>query len=700
MAALAGCKGGGALDYSNPNTPPAPIQIADLLAGFVTGFTLADEAEVADLLANDQRYTVQNTPWNFLDNQGNPVGPTYNSYSLRSSGAAYAHAVGLTGLGQVIAFVDDGFNHFHEALAGRVTMVPGSTYGRSEHGTHVATVAAGNSPSVIGVAPGAEMISFSYNDLIYLGSAEAPGYNAVALNNSWEFEGLDVSQDSFDTLFVGDPVMETYLSSLDTYAAQGNVVFALSNDDTATHAGIMNALPFLRPSLEAGWIAVGNAVPTMNGQTVASVQMISADCMEAARWCILADGATTGGTAYDPITGLPSNNSYSFGTGTSFAAPQVSGALALLAEAFPTLSFHDLRVRLLASAQDDFFTPDATIELATGYDKGYSYTYGHGFLDIKAALLPIGPTAMALADGGVHRAGTPLVVAGAGMGDAISRSLDGIDVTVTDALSAGFRMPATTLASSSGPSSIASGLAARAARTDLSRTREAAPDAFASLAAFGPAAPLSVSGEGGAAISLSLPGGLAGQEGGVSLRQRLIDGPVQVDLGLRLARDGSVVGFGAGTSRLLSVELGVTQALGTDAFLMLAGETGIADLSAPSALSAAGGARFDGASLAVGRRNAFTEGDRLTLGVGLPIAVTAGNASVALPVALAAGGTEMRSVPLGLAPEERQVDLMLSYQMPVGDNAEMVFEVQHSENFGNRAGLRDTGAVIAWQVRF
>ena len=104
LLALAACKGGGGtsafVNYSSPFAPPAPVSPGVLTAFYKQFFSPAENAAAAALLAGAQ-YALQNTSWSFTDAQGNPVGPTYNSFPLASSRANYAHAIGLTGAGQV-----------------------------------------------------------------------------------------------------------------------------------------------------------------------------------------------------------------------------------------------------------------------------------------------------------------------------------------------------------------------------------------------------------------------------------------------------------------------------------------------------------------------------------------------------------------------------------------------------------------------
>jgi hypothetical protein len=209
--------------------------------------------------------------------------------------------------------------------------------------------------------------------------------------------------------------------------------------------------------------------------------------------------------------------------------------------------------------------------------------------------------------------------------------------------------------------------------------------------------------------SLLLPEtGAADPEYGLSVSADLIEGPLQFDLGFRVARDqGSVLGFAApegdapGTD-LAALTLGLSQEFAGGGFFALSAEMGLADLAAPAAFSALSSARFDSVGLDFGRRGVFAAGDRLAFGVALPLAVTGGQAEMILPVAGdgSARTAGFESVVLGLAPEERQIDLSVSYQMPLGEGREMLFEVIHAENYGNRAGLTETAAVLALKFEF
>ncbi len=704
IALLAGCGGGGE-DGTSPVSPylsqfaaPGPVNIAVLNAFFAGANGANVVTDTAALLASS---AYLNTPatiaWLRANFDPNITGQVY---AMRSSGAAFAHAAGVTGDGELIAISDERMSPGHAVFAGKSVVIDSNSTGGNEHGTSVASVALGNSANFVGTAPDADLLFGTYDtddDLASLGQ-EALARGAVAWNNSWGYvdaneNTITISQTAFNSTFSGTSG-QAYLASLDAYAAQGVVIFAMSNDESEVNAGIMDALPFLRPSLEAGWIAAVNGVPTFTNGNVSSVNLLSSSCLQAARWCMIADGS------WNAATG--SGSTFAFTTGSSFAAPQISGALALLAEAFPLLDPHDLRVRLLASAEDGFFTPDDTVELATGFFKGYSITYGHGFLDIEAALKPIGGTTMTLSEGGTISTNEPVLLTGTAFGDAIEMSLNDTDVMVKDALSAGFVMPAEALTAGAQPGSRAAALLSRSLASNLAveRTTEAAAlsDPFA---AFGGNTVNLYAPDGLSKASVLVPQAGAGSAG-VTFTRALTDGATRIEMGLKVARDdGQMMSLdGNSGATMASVTLGLTQDLGGSAFLALSGEMGITDLGGSTALSNASSARFDSVEMKIGRSDVFAKGDRLTLGVGMPVAVASGTTQVDLPVYREGAAMAFEPVNINLAPEDRQMDMTVSYQTALADGLEMKLSLAHSDNFGNRAGVTDTGGALAFTFRF
>ena len=710
LALVAGCKpgelGSGLSGYASPFDAPAPVAASVLAQFFAAAMSPTIATQTAALFQNDARYYRQTTNgWSINLPSGRALTGLVSN-PLRSSGAAFAHIAGLRGRTATIAVSDEQYIAGYDEFAETSVLVVNNWVGPNPdgepptgHGTIVSAVALGDSADFIGTAPDANLIFGSFETEQKLADVGNVAFvqDAVAWNNSWGYTGLFANQTDFAQAFPNIPGSQNYLAALDTYASQGVVVFAVSNDDRNRHAGIMDGLPYLRPSLEAGWIAAVNGVPTFSGGNVSSVQLLSSACYEAARWCLIADGAWQ-----VPDSGLQLRAGKSLVTGSSFAAPQISGALALLQEAFSSLSPHDLRVRLLASADDGFFTPDATVELATGFNKGYSFAYGHGFLDIEAALKPIGGTTMTLASGGLVSTDAAVLQTGTAFGDAVEISLAGTDVLVKDALSAGFVMPADALTSGARPGSRAAALLSRSLTGNLAQARLADVTALNDpFVAFGGSTVDLLTSDGLVSASVLMPQS-PGQSVGVNLTRALTDGPARVELGLKLARDdGRIMSLdGADAAMMASVSLGVAQDLGENGFIALSGEAGITDLGGSTLIGGAGSARFDSAALKIGSSNVFAKGDRLTLGVALPMAVASGERVVNLPVYREAAAASFEQVALNLAPENRQIDIEVGYQTALSDGLEMTLSLIHSNNFGNRAGEVDSGGAIGFTFGF
>jgi len=629
------------------------------------------------------------------------VAPTYgnHSYPLVSSRAEYAHAAGLTGAGQFVSVVDEGFLLGHEVFQViTLDLTDGYMLPVNYHGTAVASIIGGDSSRMIGMAPG---VSLQLNDFSTVerrtqATWDALTIGAVAQNNSWG-DPAGISETSFQSRFDSDSGAR-YFAALDAYAAEGIVVFAASNDPFLTTATLMEALPAVRPSLEAGWLAVVSGVPTFDNDSILSVDRKSAPCLEAARWCMVADGAWRAATA-------ESTSSYGFMVGTSFAAPQVSGALALLGEAFPDLTPHELRIRLLASADNTYFAHDNQLELAEGFYHGYNEEFGHGFLDIRAALLPIGEMAMTMSDGTSYSLESPVILAGGASGDALVSALSSYQVVAADAFGGGFSVPGDALVASRSNSvthvdldELMSG--------DLTRRREGEQRLFNHLAESYGGQSISVLGP-DLAYTLSVPNEdkQDGTAVAVSFIRTFETDRLGFDLGVSLAQeDGSLLGVGwGGTSTMteaVAVEFGLLASLSTDISTAVRGQFGNSFLPEGGPFDSMSDLTFNSLSAEIHLRNAFRHGDSFGFSVSLPTAVVGGSATMVLPMSRSAGLTVYDTLMIPMAPEDRQVDMTVSYLTSLGGRWEAVFEAVRSLNSNNRSGEYATAAGIGFTMSF
>lgn len=673
-----------------------PDGLSDLAAlgrYFVTSFD-AFEAAATHLRTAEPRYRLQRNRWHFSG-----ASTSYESYPLASARVEYAHAAGLTGAGQVVSVLDSGFRTSHEVFAGRDLSFPVSLP-VDDHGTAVASIIAGNSSTMVGVAPGADLALGAFHSSTSRTAAveEAIRLGAVAQNNSWGFE-LDISPSAFDAVFSGG---QDYLAALERYARQGVVVFAVSNRQDRRQSSVMEALPALRPALEPGWLAVANAVPDFDGSRVTSARLVSGGCLDAARWCLTADGGWVAARA-------AGDTAYGFGTGTSFAAPQVAGALALLAEAFPDLTPHQLRLRLLASADNGFFAHDGAVEIAPGFHHGYNRQFGHGFLDLRAALLPIGTPVIPSAGGGGTVAGAPLVLAGAATGDAVARALASRDVLVVDGLGADFRMGAGAIVARPVPPPLVRQRLAMLTRAPVAASLAAARTG-ADMVDRLPVTRIALGGpEDRVSAAVLLPKDGRAEAYGLGVQARL-DAPTgSLRLGAHLFRDGTgatrLSGLGrepddapAGYSAALDLEARTLLA-GAAAFTAFA-QVGFSDAEDGGQVATASATRFSSFGVDLSLAGAFTADDRVSFGVAMPTAVTSGQSRLMLPVARNAGGVVFAPVAVDLSPSHREVRLSVSYAAPLAGGWTLVAEGIHALNRGHVRGATDSGAVLGLRIAF
>lgn len=304
---------------------------------------------------------------------------------LRLTGADVAQAAGFTGKGVIIGVVDSGVTAANPALAGRVVdklnyVDPGvnnlSVDDVVGHGTAVAQIAAGRAYGLFagGVAPDATIVSAriindkaptddgsgqgnqaSSADPLGTVNAAVVADGAKVLNNSWG----GVYWDASDTV-----ATKSFHDAYAPFTAGHLFVFAAGNDSKADPSTVA-ALPSRAPDLEAGWLTVV-ALDSNNPTQIASY---SNRCGIAKNYCLAAPGAVITTAA----TSTATNVSYQVWTGTSLAAPQVSGAAAVVMQAFPTLGVNAVRQIILGTADD------------LG-DPGPDAIYGYGRLDVGRAI--------------------------------------------------------------------------------------------------------------------------------------------------------------------------------------------------------------------------------------------------------------------------------------------------------------------------
>ena len=196
----------------------------------------------------------------------------------------------------------------------------------------------------------------------------------------------------------------TWITALKNYQDTGVIVFASGNDTAESDAGIMAAVPYWydgtkhSTDLTKAWI---NAIvmeytgdTDLTDITSSEVTLRGNPCGKTAAFCLSVDAWDMFSATYvnGSGTSLYNTNTGSVSFGSSYSAPMISGGIALMAQAFPNHTPEQLVDRVLASANNKFFTPDGNTTFTThgaSIVHGYDTTFGHGIPDFYAALSPI-----------------------------------------------------------------------------------------------------------------------------------------------------------------------------------------------------------------------------------------------------------------------------------------------------------------------
>lgn len=360
------------------------------------------------------------------------------------SHAEIAHLRGYTGKDVTIAVVDSGILQSHEQFAsGQILSSYDAYYGlegsssatdSDGHGTHVAGIIAAQKDRFrgVGYAPDAQLINVKIADIngvfpditiaeTFPNAVLARGYEyaidhgSMVINNSWGFSEATtgtVSKSDFQSFL---PTFEIALREADT--ANILSVWAVGNDsESFDQPGLLSALPEFFPEFEDTWIAV----TSLAGD--GSLSSFAQPCGRAADWCIAAPGDDIISGVIDPNS--DATDGYVANQGTSMAAPAVSGSLALLFEAFPTMTPQQVRQKLLDTADKTGIYADQVL-------------YGNGALDLDAATQPLGSSALVLSDGNIDLSSSRLSL---GSAFGAHNPFTNISAMVADRYNAGYRI--------------------------------------------------------------------------------------------------------------------------------------------------------------------------------------------------------------------------------------------------------------------
>lgn len=411
--ALAACGGGGGGGVNPLPTPPATTTTPPTQTEPTTTATPTPPTTP----------TTPSTPTNFN------TAEYRESQGVVQANAITAYNAGFTGRGVVSAIVDGGIDTTNPDFAGRISPasadVAGSRSIRDEggHGTAVAGVlgAARNDSGPLGIA---------FDTTLLIARSDTPGSCAgtdgCKHQDSAIARGVDLATRNsarvINLSLGGSPADDTLRAAIGRATAAGIVVVIAAGNDSSANPDDLAQI--------ANDTAIARGLVVIAGATNQTGDIAS-----------FSNRAGNGASNYlmalgERVLSYDEKGALFLYSGTSFSAPLISGAVALLAQAFPNLTGQQILQILYNTATDAGST-------------GTDAVYGRGILNLARAFQPQGQTSLA---------GTAVPVSlsaqstlSAPMGDAAAKSgasaviLDGYGRAYGYAVASGLVRPALAL---------------------------------------------------------------------------------------------------------------------------------------------------------------------------------------------------------------------------------------------------------------
>jgi subtilisin family serine protease len=397
------------------------------------------------------------------------VNAEYNQTALATK-QNVALGRGLTGAGSTILIMDSGIDVTHKEFANKIKYSIDYTgtglQDKVGHGTHVAGIAAAslNNVGMFGVAPGADLAiakitnttlsnrgnaqkalvwAQQYNDIVVANLSSSTNYDNNFLRgvikladgtyyNPTYFNGLKArghinpyyngeSPNSWANSLGKEMVLVIAAGNQSTGYVNNPGIFATSTDANG------NLLLGGRVIIAGNYNTTTNRINGANAGTMcrAVVNNLCTDRYRASDFYLLAPGTGIYSTSL--------NGTYRSMSGTSQAAPAISGAVAVVHQLWPYMKGDQIVQLLLKTANKNL----------PGYTKE---THGQGLLDLDKATQPVGSLGIST----TGRTGNVTPVTGtlavAGLSSVVSSKL--VSVSVVDELQRGYQVNLTPAVSS------------------------------------------------------------------------------------------------------------------------------------------------------------------------------------------------------------------------------------------------------------
>jgi len=417
-------------------------------------------------------------------------------YGLGMTNASSAYARGATGEGMIVGVVDSGLDNLHpEITPSKVQAGSYLNYSnytpttqQKRHGTAVSSIAIGNRSDDGSPMHGVAFDSKVFFLAVQLGSApedydpvdlgdssgdSSPDYSGIDNFYDQVFEifinnGVDVVNNSFGytgtiTEYTEEQLRSNFSQTIARISQAGVLdenktlfVWAAGNTGQYADQGADYSSPDVFPGMAYYLTELQGhslAVVSVDSET-GVISDFSNRCGVAKDFCLAAPGdgvvvayptSATDSGIYDSTDSCVLDNScYAVGGGTSYAAPYVSGGLALLAQHFGNqLGNTEILQRLLMTADKSGIYADQSI-------------YGQGLMDLEAASKPIGSTMIAttlsLENNLYSTLSSSMSQIGFITGDALVNAINTKELVVFDELGAPFYRPLSSTFSKNLPS--------------------------------------------------------------------------------------------------------------------------------------------------------------------------------------------------------------------------------------------------------
>ena len=771
IVALSGCGGGGGGSGSNVGSDPM-MPVDDSCSGIQT----ADFGCISSSRYSEEVQKLREIHGDSTDFS--------NQWGLGAINAdqAYAHlelAEGANvkpGEGVTVGLIDTGIDTEHPLFAGTTISeefragAVNELGGKASHGTEVASVIGANPeylPSDIrehgffGVARGADLKMFAIRladsplpdtpyepiapDILGSDDAEDAMLYRYVLGQDMDVLNLSFTKPGFIKNYTEQDIRFNFGQTIAALAQTGVqdktiLVWAAGNSNnractpgTVNCNRIDNMLDADSPEIYAGMVAriaelQGHSIAVVAVDQAGDIAGFSNRCGIAAEWCIAAPGVDVSVAYFGPIERIPGRRGTGMSSGTSMAAPLVSGSLAVMKQVFRgQLSNAALVTRLFATA-----------------DKSSRYAnraiYGQGMLDLGSATSPVGRTGIALGNTvgspGVNLQTTSLQLGGA-LGDGLGRSLASQEIAAFDSLGAPFWFKLSGFTGATrGPSSLIRLRELTASSPVMRRTAgrlttftparaggSVEQDLGYGMLRFGyrerPAGPegghfmladnattLTFTGSNGMSFSTFTAAGFGGRSptSGVALAWRPFDVPVGFRAGW-LAEQATLLGtMATGAFGQLSADAAVTG-------LETSFEIGRWHLAADAEIGKAHPQVRDGiitrmsslttSAFAFNATRRLANGGLIRIALSQPLRVEGGRAALSVPIGRTKDGDVLRqAVSASVAPSGRQIDVSAQWYYPLV-NGELRFDAAWMHNPGHNANADPAVRLLAgWQFAF